>query len=64
MKTIKSLHLAVGRALWLNILNMGAWDGLGLGTGIAPLPTHPAPHPGYTLLPHPATRYTAAGCSR
>ena len=60
------LHLAVGRALYLNILNTGVRDGLGLGTGIAPPRTHPATiprvHPSpCTMLHATATGTAAAG---
>ena len=48
------LHLAVGRALRLNIDEYGPWEGTGLGTGIALPGTHPRPiprvHPPYPAL--------------
>ena len=54
------LHLAVGRALALNILNMGPRMVLGLGTGIA-LPAHPSiPIPRV----HPCPTPYSCSCTR
>ena len=49
------LHLAVGRALSLELVIFWVLGWLGLGTGIALPDTHPAiPTPGTPLLPRTA----------
>ena len=46
------LHLAVGRAFRLNMTKYGSLEQCWWVPGIAPLPAHPYPHPGYTPSPH------------